>query len=121
MTLEIGENIGPAAFIDEVVPFLMQEEVVNCIMLSLLLRAQLDPDRLDALYLGLVREDGEVAACALQTSLKMLLSHASAPGAMALLAEDAHWRNRDGFTVMGPDSEARVFVERWTEVAGIEP
>ncbi len=67
----------PEAFVAAALPFLLEEEAVNCLLVGILWGMRENPDALQDRYRAVVRDGEAVRALALRTSLRLVLSHAT--------------------------------------------
>lgn len=111
----------PADFVRAAFPFLTEREAEHNLMLGLAGRAVEAPDAYDEPIYEIVVRDGRgaVVAAALRTPpYNLILSATDDPGAIGLIATDAHDRFGELPGVFGPAGVAARFVEIWATHTG---
>lgn len=103
----------PDAFAAAAMPFLLEEEATNCLMIAILSNAS----GLEGRYMGTVREAGGLGGVAFYTPIKFLLSRMD-PDAARALAAHAYTFIPDLDEMLGPQPEADAFAGEWALLSG---
>jgi predicted GNAT family acetyltransferase len=97
-------------------PFLLEDEPANCLMIALLAAPSSLADR----YMGTVRDSAGVRGVAFHTPIKFLLSRMDREAAQALAAH-AYPFIPDLDEMLGPQPEADAFATEWSNLSGHLP
>jgi predicted GNAT family acetyltransferase len=118
--MKVQRHSDPQAFLDRAQPWLMQDEVENNLILSIVGRVATGTHYgAEPPYLATVEEGGQVVACAVRTPpFKPILSRAGL-SALKLLLEDITARYETIPAVSGPEPDVRRFAELWSARTGI--
>ena len=104
--MEITRPASLPDFLARATPFLEAHEAEHGLMLGV--AAATDSPGPDA-YWSLALDQGRIVGAALRTATKLIVSRQGAPGAMAMIADDA--RSPRVERVLGPPSSVRRFVQ----------
>lgn len=112
-TLSVRRWDDPRVFTGEAMPFLMRDEIANCLMASILS----SPRGFQGEYLATVLDDGGLRGVAFRTPLKLLLSRMDEDAARAV-AIDVCQAIPELNEVLGPRPEVDAFAATWSSLSG---
>lgn len=103
----------PHAFVHEALPFLLQDEPANCLMIAILSK----PEGFQRAYLATILEDDSLRGVSVETPLKLLLSRMYQDAAHVLAAH-AFKTIPHLNEVLGPRPEVDAFAIAWSSLNG---
>ncbi|MHB0935984.1 MAG: GNAT family N-acetyltransferase [Armatimonadota bacterium] len=116
--MELIPYSDASAFRDDVLPFLLEREVENNLMISIIIRLADGTARWgdEPARLYLIRDGGEIVAAATQTPPYNLILTTAAPEITAFIAD--HLKDIPLPGVLGPKADADRFARLWQERTG---